>query len=212
MTITSRQIARKLINEHDIPVQYGRFREDGKWYHHLTKFPSAFLDSHGYIIFNSKEEYQQCPYLHLGQDVNIPKGISAIPGYTAYNDGTSITGSKSKTTAKKTTFAEGGTQEIILELQKRDPKLKALAIEKYGLTCQVCNFDFAKFYGELGSGYIEMHHLVPLGVTKEERMSTVDDVAIVCPNCHRVLHRNGKEPFSIEQLKAAIQKEVIDNK
>ncbi|RJX29540.1 MAG: hypothetical protein C4531_10370 [Desulfurivibrio sp.] len=204
---SNRNIAQELINKHNIPVQHGRYREDGKWYHHLRKFPSAFLDSNGYVIFNSKEEYQNCVFLQFGQDVNIPKGISAIPGYKAYRDGTSISRPKSNVQVRKATFSEGGTQEIVLELQKRDPKLKSLAIEKYGLSCQVCEFDFEKVYGEFGKGYIEMHHLVPLGVSKEERINTVDDVAVVCSNCHRVLHRNGKEPIPIEQLKAAVNKQ-----
>ncbi len=204
---TNRNIAQELINEHNILVQHGRYREDGKWYHHLKKFPSAFLNSNGYIIFNSKEEYQNCIFLQLGQDVNIPKGISAIPGYTTYDHDTFISRPKSNVKVRKASFSEGGTQEIIRELQKRDPELKSLAIEKHGLSCQICEFNFEKNYGALGKGYIEMHHLVPLGTTKKERISTVDNVAVVCSNCHRVLHRNGKEPISIEQLKVAIKKQ-----
>lgn len=202
---TNRDIAQELINEHNIPVQHGRYREDGKWYHHLRKFPSAFLDINGYIIFNSKEEYQSCRFLQLGQDVNIPNGISAIPEYTTYNHDTLVSKPKSNVKVRKASFSEGGTQEIILELQKRDPKLKSLAIEKHGLSCQICGFNFEKTYGALGKGYIEMHHLVSLGTTKKERISTVDDVAVVCSNCHRVLHRNGKDPIPIEQLKAAVK-------
>ena len=49
------------------------------------------------------------------------------------------------------------------------------------LCCEVCGFDFAARYGELGEGYIE------------EDTTTVDDLVLVCSNCHRMLHR--KRPW-----------------
>jgi predicted HNH restriction endonuclease len=75
----------------------------------------------------------------------------------------------------------------------RNPKLVRDAKEKYGYVCQVCGFDYGKAYGELGEGYIEVHHLNPLSErpeTEEEQLSTnLDEVMVVCANCHRMLHR-----------------------
>ena len=30
------------------------YREDGKWYHHLKKFPGALFDFNGYIVFATR--------------------------------------------------------------------------------------------------------------------------------------------------------------
>jgi predicted HNH restriction endonuclease len=100
-------------------------------------------------------------------------------------------------------FQEGGVDEVSAEIkrQKRNPKLREEAIRTYGYNCVVCNFSFEDTYGDLGMGYIEVHHLELLSANKSERTLTANDVTVVCANCHRVLHRNGKELMSIEELK-----------
>jgi len=100
-------------------------------------------------------------------------------------------------------FQEGGVDEVSAEIkrQKRDPKLREEAIRTYGYNCVICNFNFEDAYGDLGAGYVEVHHLELLSANKNERTLTVNDVTVVCANCHRVLHRNGKQPMSIEELK-----------
>lgn len=57
------------------------------------------------------------------------------------------------------------------------------------LSCQVCGFSFFENYGELGDGYIEAHHIFPISELKEETETKTEDIALVCSNCHRMLHR-----------------------
>ncbi|MEU9435736.1 HNH endonuclease [Streptomyces sp. NPDC048252] len=71
----------------------------------------------------------------------------------------------------------------------RDQKIRAALEEGVSLRCEVCSFDFTAAYGDLGDGYIEVHHRLPLhisGVT-ETRMA---DLALLCANCHRMCHRS----------------------
>ena len=66
--------------------------------------------------------------------------------------------------------------------------------------------DFEETYGELGRGFIHVHHLVPISsIGKTYQIDPINDLAPVCPNCHAMLHRgqNGREQ-SIEELKAKI--------
>jgi hypothetical protein len=74
----------------------------------------------------------------------------------------------------------------------RKAKIKA-AIAGGSLRCEVrgCGFDFAERYGEAGVGYAQVHHLKPLSHTGETQTS-LDDLAIVCANCHAIIHRGGK--------------------
>lgn len=58
------------------------------------------------------------------------------------------------------------------------------------LCCEVCGFDFPKTYGAVGEGYCEVHHLVPLSASSEAVTTTLDDLAVLCSNCHRVIHRS----------------------
>ena len=71
------------------------------------------------------------------------------------------------------------------------------------LSCEACGFDFERRYGELGLGFIECHHRFPLG-EGEERETTLDDLALLCANCHRMIHRS-KLTQSVEELQRALR-------
>ncbi len=57
------------------------------------------------------------------------------------------------------------------------------------LQCEACGFDFCDTYGEIGRGFAECHHRIPISTLKEESTITLNQLAIVCSNCHRMLHR-----------------------
>ncbi|MFB7916581.1 HNH endonuclease [Streptomyces sp. NPDC056061] len=78
--------------------------------------------------------------------------------------------------------------------RERDRGLRARKIaqaEKLGhpLQCEVCTFDFGRSYGPLGEGYVEVHHRLPLHVSGP-RETRLDDLALLCANCHRMCHRS----------------------
>ncbi|EIF8963174.1 HNH endonuclease [Vibrio parahaemolyticus] len=96
----------------------------------------------------------------------------------------------------------------ILKLHKsreRSSKLvkqkKMQVLKKTGkLECEVCSMDFGDVYGEMGFGFAECHHKNPLSLRKENKETKLSDLAIVCSNCHRMLHR--KRPWlKVEELK-----------
>jgi 5-methylcytosine-specific restriction protein A len=57
------------------------------------------------------------------------------------------------------------------------------------LACEACGFEFGKQYGERGRGFIECHHTKPLAALAEETRTHINDLALVCSNCHRMIHR-----------------------
>lgn len=64
-----------------VGARHALYREDGRWYHHLVQFPGALFDSSGYVLFRTREDYEQSAYLHHGADLHVPGGICAMPGY-----------------------------------------------------------------------------------------------------------------------------------
>ncbi|MBG9817565.1 HNH endonuclease [Bacillus safensis] len=75
------------------------------------------------------------------------------------------------------------------------------------LFCEICGFDFYETYGEIGEDFIEGHHTIPLSEMDEGHSTKVEDIAIVCSNCHRMLHR--RRPWlSKDQLKLLIEKRI----
>ncbi|MFD4763144.1 HNH endonuclease [Streptomyces sp. NPDC058439] len=82
---------------------------------------------------------------------------------------------------------------------------KIAAVLKQGgtLSCEACGFDFEEVYGDRGSGYIECHHVVPLHEAGEGR-TKLGDLALICANCHRMIHRRAPWPTPAE-LRATIE-------
>jgi 5-methylcytosine-specific restriction protein A len=56
-------------------------------------------------------------------------------------------------------------------------------------------------YGELGEGFAECHHRTPLGELTGKTRTRLADLAIVCANCHRILHRKRARGMTVEQLR-----------
>jgi putative restriction endonuclease len=76
--------------------------------------------------------------------------------------------------------------------------------EKGFLECEVCNFIFKDLYGERGEDFIECHHIVPLSELEPGTLTTLDDLALLCSNCHRMIHK--KPNISLDELKQEISK------
>lgn len=105
---------------------------------------------------------------------------------------------------------EGGVLYKLHKLRERDSRLinkkKEIVLKESGkLECEVCGFNFHDIYGELGYKFIECHHKRPLSTYQSKQKTLLEDLALVCSNCHRMLHRNIEE-MSIEKLK-----QIIDN-
>ena len=66
---------------------------------------------------------------------------------------------------------------------------KAKAIRQHGrLNCEACDFDFSVNYGERGSGFIECHHTRPVSALKPGEKTKLEELALLCANCHRMIH------------------------
>jgi predicted HNH restriction endonuclease len=87
--------------------------------------------------------------------------------------------------------------------RERDNRLVRLKKEKVlretgKLACECCGFDFCVQYGELASGFAECHHRRHVSKLRKGEKTTRPSLAVVCANCHRVLHRN--EGLTVEKL------------
>jgi predicted HNH restriction endonuclease len=105
---------------------------------------------------------------------------------------------------------EGGRKVMISTRVERDPGLRGAAIRIHGTSCIVCGFVFAEVYGDWGEGYIEVHHLEPLGETSGDRKTSPErDLVVVCANCHRMIHRRRDIALSVDELRAKIDVEKL---
>lgn len=72
---------RQLNEEWGVGALHALFHRDGTWFNNLEQFPGALFDPEGYVLFWTEEEYRNSPYVKVGQETNVPRGISSMPGY-----------------------------------------------------------------------------------------------------------------------------------
>lgn len=102
-------------------------------------------------------------------------------------------------------FPEGKESYRLHRIRERNPKLIKQAKEQFKkehgrLYCQICGFDFNNTYGQIGFDYIEGHHNKPISQLPEGYRTKIEDIILVCSNCHKMLHR--RRPWlKIEELK-----------
>ncbi len=93
-------------------------------------------------------------------------------------------------------FRRERNREIVCQKKKQ-------AIETGNLKCEACNFSFIKNYN---IAFIECHHIMPISQTGKTN-TRLEDLALVCANCHRMLHKKIDGEFlSIKQLRNRINR------
>lgn len=75
------------------------------------------------------------------------------------------------------------------------------------LPCFVCGFSFSKNYGKHGDKFIEAHHLTPISELTEETKTKLEDIVLVCSNCHKMIHRF-RPWLNIDELKNILNKQT----
>lgn len=111
------------------------------------------------------------------------------------------------------TSAIEGNPRLVAHLRReRSPSLaakkkKSVLSAAGKLCCEACGFDFQARYGKNGEGFCEIHHLKPIHKMGSGEKTTLDDLSVVCSNCHRIIHRIDPMP-SIARFKKLISGEA----
>ena len=111
-------------------------------------------------------------------------------------------------------IAEAEEGRVLTRLHRSRERSRALveqrkqqALAQQGrLRCEACGFDFERQYGERGRGWIEAHHTQPVCTLAEGHRTKIEDLALICANCHRMIH--AATPWlSMDQLRSLLNVE-----
>jgi 5-methylcytosine-specific restriction enzyme A len=110
-------------------------------------------------------------------------------------------------------FPEGRLLTALHRRRERNTKVvarkKRQVMGQHGrLECEACGFDFEAVYGDLGHGYAECHHTIPLSSLGGQGATRLSDLAIVCANCHRMIHRS-HPMLTVSDLSRVVHSEVV---
>ena len=185
----------------------------------IPEFSDDFLSDNPSILSLGKLNYRYGHVYHKRYDVSQLPEESVLVGdlskildayealfYRGGRDSDSVEVYDAKSQDKDITIKERYKLRVHYSIERpSSSKIKRIK-KKLGYICQACGFDYEGKYGELGKGYIEAHHLVPISELKkgEVRKTSEKDFAVLCSNCHRMIHKLS-DPSDIEKLKRIIK-------
>lgn len=105
-------------------------------------------------------------------------------------------------------FEEGDVRAVVANRYERNAAARKACIAAHGTRCVVCDMSFADVYGELGEGFIHVHHVDSIHRAGGRRtVDPIADLRPVCPNCHAMLHRRA-EVLSVDALRRLVARVV----
>ena len=88
--------------------------------------------------------------------------------------------------------------------RSRNAGLRLAALQRAGGVCEGCGVNFAKKHGELGRHCLVVHHKRQFKDTDQPVETKLPDLAVVCANCHMMIHVNRDRALTLAQLKKRI--------
>ncbi|OHX50689.1 HNH endonuclease [Cytobacillus oceanisediminis] len=99
---------------------------------------------------------------------------------------------------------EGALTRVEVNRYERSQYNRQACLSIHGYICKACKFNFEEKYGDIGKGFIHVHHIVPVSkLDSNYEVNPKTDLIPLCPNCHAMIHKRNP-PYSIEELKDII--------
>ena len=135
-----------------------------------------------------KDVLNQYPSLLPFSSLSVPSDVPVYPDEIDPHD-------------PQGSFVEGARRKVTVNAYERNPEARQICLKKHGYRCAVCEMSFKEYYGDIGRGFIHVHHIKELSsIRGEYKVDPVKDLCPVCPNCHAMLHTK-KPALSVQELR-----------
>lgn len=101
-----------------------------------------------------------------------------------------------------------GESKLALHLKReRSSSLRKAKVDNFfklkgSIHCELCEVSLDNLYpARLASGFIEVHHIRPISSLAESSPTTLEELMLLCPNCHRMVHRTKEAEKNLVELK-----------
>jgi len=116
--------------------------------------------------------------------------------------------------AKKTILSnlravENTLTETRQYIRKRDRSLRQRALAQARGTCEACQIEYGDFLNGLGAKVLQVHHRRQLAASDTPRLTSIRDLAVVCANCHSLIHANPRQAMSVTRLRRLLLKYAV---
>src|SRR5207245_10418019 len=106
----------------------------------------------------------------------------------------------------------GVKTETVVYSRARSRALRHRGLELAKNICEACQVDFGKLLGGKGVRVLQVHHRKQLGSTDQPRLTRVKDLAVLCSNCHALVHTDPKRALAVSVLRRMLSDSSGDRK
>lgn len=103
-----------------------------------------------------------------------------------------------------------GREELVAHRRRERSRLlvskkrEQMRAQTGGLACEACGLTESTPYPrDLAASVFEVHHRVPLAQATAPQRTSLDDLAVVCANCHRAIHATREVEHNFANLLSA---------
>ncbi len=171
----------------------------GKYRAHMENIRMLSRPVH---LHEARARFPDWTYLRLPRrSASVPSKITQR--FLDFLDGM---GSKTILFAEASDF-EGLRAEVTQLRSTRSKRLRKLAIQASSGICAVCRTDFSNVLGGRGVRVLHVHHRKQLSARSCPAITRLSDLAVVCANCHMLLHLDGDRTLSINELRQMLRRD-----
>lgn len=78
------QLGNELNKRWKVGARHALYTKKGNWYNHLIRFPGAYFDQNGYVLFETEQDYKNCPEIDIRKRVHPNGQIKIISAMSRY--------------------------------------------------------------------------------------------------------------------------------
>jgi len=132
---------------------------------------------------------------------NVRVGTT-IPAHrrASFEKALGLSGMSQNDTAEVSDFENIQTETRILA-RSRSRRLRDAAFQEAAGVCAVCERDFSKILGGRGVRVLQVHHRKQLRGNDRPRLTKLKELAVLCANCHLLVHLDPARALSVPRLK-----------
>ena len=104
---------------------------------------------------------------------------------------------------------EGLRTETTTYVRGRSRELRDLALQNSRGVCEACRVDFQRLLGGKGVRVLQVHHRKQFAATDSPRLTRLSDLAVLCANCHMLVHMDPSQALAVEKLRSMLRRPSV---
>ena len=98
---------------------------------------------------------------------------------------------------------EGISRELLILSRSRSAALRKEALRLSDGFCEGCGVNFSILLNGRGRQALQVHHKKQLALRETPEATALTDLAVVCANCHAIIHSDHNNAMPLEDLRVA---------